>query len=72
MLPVSLDCPFFMPLRYSLTFIYTGQESDFNTNVVLVRKMAIKTLGKALRIRGGVLADTEVFYFALYMLYFYN
>ena len=34
--------------------------------------MAIKTLGKALRIRGGVLVDTEVFYFALYMLYFYN
>jgi len=22
MLPVSLDCPFFIPRRYSLTFIY--------------------------------------------------
>jgi hypothetical protein len=36
-------------------FIYTGQESDFNTNVVLVRKMAIKTLGKKLKISLGLL-----------------
>ena len=68
MLPVSLDCPFFMPLRYSLTFIYTGQESDFNTNVVLVRKMAIQTLGKTLKISLGLLGLAETTIFVLFCL----
>ena len=48
--------------------IYTGQESDFNTNVVLVRKMAIKTLGKTLKISLGLLGLAETTMFVLFCL----
>ena len=32
-LTVSLDCPFVLPFRYSLTFIYNGRNNEGTINV---------------------------------------